>query len=262
MKDGGVKALADEPRSVAAVYEDGVIAEGYLQKRLRFSWQRLLHRRQVAVLRDSIRRYRPQSVLEVAPGPARLSAELDGIARGVMVENSASMAAIARARLKQSGREKSWTVLEGDAFGLENVVGPAEFELAYTFRFIRHFHDSDRKRLYAQLRRRLTARGILIFDVVNATVRQQIDARQGGQAAGEIAIYDAVYTPRSFAEEMRDNGFEVVAFEPVLRHFRAQSLLSYKLDDVARWLVAPAVSLLEGIPSSDPLEWVAICRRS
>jgi SAM-dependent methyltransferase len=262
MHDGGVKWLADEPRSVAAVYEDRAIADSYLGKRLQFAWQRLLHRRQLAILKASLRKYRPQNVLEVAPGPARLAAELDGISHGVMVENSAAMRAIARRRLQQTGRDKGWTLLQGNAFELDRIAHASAFELAYTFRLVRHFHESDRRRLYDQIRGCLAPRGLLIFDVVNAAVRQRIDARQVSPRPGEIAIYDASYDPDTFAGEMRNSGFEVLVLEPVVRHFDVQSILSHRLDDVVPLLARSAVALLELIPSSAPLEWVAICRKS
>ena len=262
MHDDLNQNLADQPRSVAAVYEDGAIAGSYLKKRMQFSWQRLLHRQQVAALNASFAVYRPASVLELAPGPARLSVELHGFARGVMVENSEEMIAIALSRLKQAGVAQYWNVLRGNAFELDKSVPTGAFEFAYTFRFIRHFREPERRQLYAQLRACLAPRGLLMFDVVNAVVRDRIEARRGTRAAGEIAIHDACYSAVSFTREMRANGFEVLSLEPVLRHFGLQSLISYKLDDVAPRLVTPVIGLLEKVPSIAPLEWVAVCRKS
>jgi hypothetical protein len=65
------KPLADEQRSVAAIYESGAIAGSYLDKRMLFSWQRLLHQRQVAILNGALAQFAPANLLEVAPGPAR-----------------------------------------------------------------------------------------------------------------------------------------------------------------------------------------------
>jgi predicted O-methyltransferase YrrM len=255
------KVLADEPRSVASVYEDGAIAGSYLAKRMQFSWQRLLHARQVGAVNAALRTHRPAQVLELAPGPARLSVELRGINRGVMVENSEEMIAIALARLKQAGLSEKWRVLGGNAFELGKAVGAAAFDFAYTFRFIRHFREPERRQLYEQLRGRLAPGGLLMFDVVNSHVRARVEARHGSQPSGEIAIYDACYDAAGFTQEMRNNGFEVLSLAPVLRHFGVQSFVSYKLDDIAPRVVERLLGGIERLPSDDPLEWVALCRK-
>ncbi|MGH8132483.1 MAG: class I SAM-dependent methyltransferase [Steroidobacteraceae bacterium] len=261
MKTESKETVADEPRSVAAVYEDGEVAASYLKKRLRFSWQRLLHERQVWAINQALAAHRPATVLELAPGPARMSVELKGVSRGVMVENSEEMIAIARARLAQAGLSDAWSVIRGNAFELGKAVGSVAFEFAYTLRFIRHFRDNERKQLYEQLRSHLVPFGWLMFDVVNGVARERVAARHGSHPRGEIPIYDACYSAAGFTREMRDNGFEVVSLMPVLRHFDLQSLVSYKFDDVVPTLVRVLIGGLERLPSSVPLEWVALCRK-
>jgi ubiquinone/menaquinone biosynthesis C-methylase UbiE len=253
--------IADEKHGVAAIYEQGSIAKSYLDKRMQFSWQRLLHRKQVAVMRSVIARHRPANVLEVAPGPARLSTELPDIKKGVMVENSAEMVAIAQQRLREHSLSDAWDVRIGDAFALSSTLAPASFDLAYTFRFLRHFRTAERTHLYEQLRGCLMPGGLLVFDVVGSAVLARVQARNKERAAGEIAIYDVAYSKSEFEREMRDNGFSVIEMVPVLRHFHLQSLISYKGDDVAPRLVDSLVRLLEAVPSREPLEWVAVCRK-
>lgn len=261
MNNESKEAVADAPRSVAAVYEDEKIAASYLQNRMRHSWQRLLHKKQLRAINAAIRAHQPNSVLELAPGPARLSAEVVGVRHGVMVENSAEMISIARARLAQAGTSSAWTVIGGDAFDLGTSIGTDSFEFAYSFRFIRHFREAERNRLYEQLRQHLAPAGLLMFDVVNESIRKRLDARQKARPAGEIAIYDACYNPESFKSEMHANGFDVVSLVPVLRRFGMQSFLSGKLDDVTPALVRLIIAGLENVPSSAPLEWVALCRK-
>lgn len=254
--------IADEKHGVASIYEQGSIARSYLDKRLQFSWQRLLHRKQVAVMNSVLARHRPEKVLEVAPGPARLSAELLGIKQGVMVENSAEMVAIARQRLQERSLSALWDVRKGDAFALSQSLPPASVNLAYTFRFLRHFRDAERTQLYAQLSSCLEPGGLLVFDVVGAAVLQRTQERNPVRADGEIAIYDVAYSKKEFEREMQANGFTVIEMVPVLRHFHLQSLISYKGDDVAPRLVDAMVRLLEAVPSREPLEWVAVCRKN
>jgi ubiquinone/menaquinone biosynthesis C-methylase UbiE len=253
--------LADEQRSVAAIYESGAVASSYLDKRMRFSWQRLLHHRQVCILGGALQTFAPNRVLEVAPGPARLSVELKGVNRGTMVENSEEMLAIARHRLLQAGLAQRWEVVHGNAFELTRHVPANAFDLAYTFRFLRHFRDGERAQLYQMLRESLKPAGILIFDAVGAVEHRRVEARNPTRAPGEIAIYDVTYTADTLSQEMRKNGFEVISLQPVLRHFGLQSLLSYKFDDVIGSLVPPILRLIERLPSRAPLEWVAVCRK-
>jgi SAM-dependent methyltransferase len=255
------KPLADEQRSVAAIYESGAIAGAYLDKRMQFSWQRMLHKQQIAILNRAIAKAAPASLLEVAPGPARLAVEMTHNVKGTMVENSEEMISIARQRLDGAGLSAQWKVLQGDAFNLPAYVTPESFDFAYTFRFLRHFRNPEREQLYANLRQSLKTGGLLVFDVVGEVVYNQVEARNPQRAAGEIPIYDVTYTAKSFVEEMKRNGFDVVALHPILKHFTAQSLLSYKLDDVVGPLIPPLLSLLELVPSGAPLEWVAVCRK-
>jgi hypothetical protein len=76
-----------------------------------------------------------------------------------------------------------------------------------------------------------------------------------------LSVYDATYTPESFRAEMLQHGFEVEGLHPVLNHFGVQSWLSYKGDDVAPAVVDALVRGLELVPSSEPLEWVAVCKK-
>lgn len=261
MTDAQKVRLADEIHSVGAIYKDKAIADSYLDKRLQFSWQRLLHENQVAAINRAIDTNRPATVLELAPGPARLSVLLEGVKRGVMVENSEEMIKIARRRLAERGLEAAWQVIGGNAFELDRILPTDTFNFAYTFRFIRHFREPERMRLYELLRGRLSAGGLLMFDVVNAPTRNAIEARIKTRSLDEIAIYDVSYTADEFADEMKNNGFRVVSMEPVIARFVLQSWLSYKLDDVAPRFASGAVRLLEKIPAQQPLEWVALCQK-
>ena len=74
---------AYEEQHVASLYQDSAVAENYIQQRFTFSWGQLLHQKQVAEVNRIIRTSQPASILEVAPGPARLATELHGVRRGV-----------------------------------------------------------------------------------------------------------------------------------------------------------------------------------
>lgn len=253
--------IADDRPSVAAIYEEQSVAQDYLDKRMQFAWQRLLHRKQVALLNSVIRQLRPEHVLEVAPGPARLSVELEGVRRGIMVENSQEMLNIAGRRLRDSSLAGIWETRKGDAFALSQTLDSASVQLAFTFRFLRHFQTAEREQLYAELRNCLAPRGLLVFDVVGADMLRRIEAQMPTRPAGEIPIYDVSYTLPEFAAEMRRNGFAMKKAVPVLRQFSSQSRLSYLYAHRAQGMVDAAVRLLELVPSSAPLEWIAVCEK-
>ena len=85
----------------------------------------------------------PERVLEIAPGPGRLTVDVMPAverqgARAVLVEASAQMLAEARLRL---GDPKCCRLVQGDAF---NLPLGAVFDLVYVFRLIRHFRAAER----------------------------------------------------------------------------------------------------------------------
>lgn len=253
--------IADEKNAVAAIYEKNSITESYLDKRLQFTWQRLLHRKQVEAMNDVLAVSKPESCLEVAPGPARLAVELKGIRRGVMVENSQEMVAIANRRLHDAGIAGVWEVRKGDAFALSASIPASSVDLVYTFRFLRHFRTQEREQLYRELSGCLKPGGLLVFDVVGSREFKRVEARNPERPAGEIAIYDVTYDEQEFRAEMERNGFSVVRMLPILKHFSVQSWLSYKGDDRAPAVVGALVEALEMLPHTEPLEWVAVCKK-
>jgi hypothetical protein len=101
-----------------------------------------------------------------------------------------------------------------------------------------------------------------MFDVVNRVVRQKLDAQRPLQTSGELDVYDETYTPESFRQEMATYGFEVLRLLPVIAHFPLQSWLSYRLTHRLPKVANLLVRLLEKIPSAQPLEWIALCRKT
>lgn len=254
-------STADTRTTVAAAYEDETVVLGYLQHRKRFAWQRLLHNSQSARLNYWRRKSAAKRVLEVAPGPARLSVELSGVSSGVMVENSHEMVAVARKRLRDAGLADNWRVVEGDAFGLGSLLAGQMFDFAYTFRFLRHFREPEREQLYAALRERLLPRGLLVFDVVNAAELTRIQSLGVAKSADEIDIYDVAYSEESFRAEMDRFGFDVLELAPVVRNFALQSQISYRLERWLPWAADALVKSLESFPGRQALEWVAVCQK-
>lgn len=251
--------LAQKEESVKSLYQDDKVAENYIKERFSWAWSRLLHETQVRVLNQVLREHHLETALELAPGPARIAPDLRGLKSGLMVEASEPMIEVARRRLAAKGLDRIWEIRHGNAFDLASVE--RKFDFAFTFRFLRHFEDGDRQRLYREIAGRLNPSGWLVFDVVNRPVRERLDARQA-PSQGALPVFDVTYTAEEFRREMAANGFEVVELHEVIRHIDVQSWLSCTVGPRSSWLAWNLVRLMEMVPTPNPLEWVAVCRKT
>src|SRR4051794_3553628 len=86
-------------------YRDERVASNYVAERFREPLGALLHRRQVSAVRQVIASHRPQRILEVAPGPARVTVDvITAMDRPpVLVDASQQMLQEAKRRLTASG---------------------------------------------------------------------------------------------------------------------------------------------------------------
>jgi len=237
-----------------AAYATEACSEEYIDRRFTCPLGMALHRKQVGAVRAAIRDRRPSGILELACGPGRLTAEVDPCgARAVAVDASAPMLAVAQQRLDGAGRGAAWSLVQGDVFALD--LGQM-FEFVYSFRFIRHFHLDDRRRLYAVIRKHLAPAGLLMFDAVNRQVAAPALHRSGGR----MPVFDEYYDKADLCAELMAEGLRPVRFVPVHPAFRLQSWLEVLLYPRSRWLAGQAVEFLERLGGSQPLEWVVQCR--
>ena len=96
-------------------------------------------------------------------------------------------------------------------------------------------------------------------------MRDRIETRLLGRAQAEndtrLKVFDATFTEEAFRGEMKDHGFEVVTMKPIIKHYFWQAKLSHRLANRAPRLANWAVRLAEWLPSKQPLEWIATCRK-
>lgn len=247
----------DEPvalegrEQVAAYYDDGRVVEKYLAKRTGQPLNGLLHRSQVRFVQRLIHARRPLRILEIAPGPARIAAELDFGGCGALIDSSAKMLAAARQRLRAS--DGRWTLARGDAFDLP--VADHRFDLVIALRFIRRFRRHDRLRLYAEARRALAPGGVLVFDAQNRDVSLP---HRRGRGPSSYPVYDKLYRLDELIAEVEAAGLRVCRIEAMLRHFEVQSQLN-RLRRVGMGGVARAlIGAVERIPGSAPSTWMVV----
>jgi SAM-dependent methyltransferase len=224
-------------------------AAAYIGKRFASELHRLLHDRQVAAVQQYINRMRPARILEIAPGPGRVTRDLVPSGLLVCLEYNEGMIEHGRSACRQA----LW--VRGDGFRLPFLQG---FDLVYSFRFVRHFRRSDRERLYAEIRRVLNPGGAFIFDAVNERVSWPL--REANP--DEYTIYDEMYHPEALCAELCQAGFGQVELNPVQRWYRWQLRSQVLLGPRANWLNRFVIRALERVPRRNGLEWIVTCRRA
>ncbi len=244
-------------QQVQEYYQRKEVAEAYIQKRFTEPLNIVEHQRQVALLNRIIGQIRSSGksckVLEFAPGPARLTAELS-IDGGTSVDASAEMLALARQRMED--RSKAWDFVRGNILTMKFKP---EHDLVFCFRFLLHFQPTERATLYAQAARALRPDGYLVFEAMNRKVVQPLRKILGER---RYPIYDQLYTQEELIQEVEKNGFKIVKLYPILGRFWWQALLT-RPSTALGW-PQRAVSLihfLEKRPSSQPYEWVVWCQK-
>jgi ubiquinone/menaquinone biosynthesis C-methylase UbiE len=232
-------------------YRDPAAAEAYVGRRFASELMALLHERQVEAVNRVLRETSPKATLEIAPGPGRITRDVAAAGSLVCLEYNEAMIAEGR---RACGDHVRW--VQGNAFELPFAEG--EFDFAYSFRFIRHFHREDRDRLYAQIRRVLQPGGWLVVDAVNAAVSAPLREAD----PDSYPIYDKLYRDENeLRTELADAGFEVVRLEPVQRWFTLQAKAQNLLGPRSSLLCRAAIRGLERLPVKKNLEWIVTCRR-
>lgn len=241
----------DQRDELQAYYKDERVVAEYLRRRTAQPLNGLLHRSQVEFLNAAIREREPKRVLEIAPGPARLTAELEYRGQGVAIDASPAMLTTARSRLRQRGME--WLISRGDAFRLP--FRDATFDFVYTLKFVRHFQLEDRRRLYAEIRRVMTPSGVFVLDAQNRAISLPHRQRKG---VDTYRIYDVLYDRDELLAELGSVGFRVARISGMINHFRVQQTLN-RLRRVGLASVAGAlIEAIERLPTKNPSTWMLL----
>jgi ubiquinone/menaquinone biosynthesis C-methylase UbiE len=240
-----------QPDEIRGYYQDREVVARYLERRTAQPLNGALHHAQVRVLRRVMAERAPQRVLEIAPGPGRLTAEVTVPGLGIAIEFSDGMLRSARERVER------WQFVRGDAFQLP--LPDETIDLVFTIRFIRRFQRPDRQRLYAEIRRVLRAGGALVMDAQNRAVALPHRLERG---LDRYPVYDELYDRPQLESELASAGFRVWQVEGMIRHARVQRSLNrlrrFRLSGLARALI----DALEHVPSSNPSTWMVLCEKA
>ena len=240
---------------IRAAYQDAGVASRYVEERFTTPLGSLLHDRQRQVLRNVIVAHGSPDVLEIAPGPARLTTSVIDVAgQMTLLDASAEMLGEAKRRLSMMTVNTPYTLVRGDAFCLPF---PSRFDLVYSFRLIRHFAAEDRQRLYREVARVLKPGGRLVFDAVNSRVHDALPEVADGRNH-----YDASLDRDALRAELKSAGFEVESLEGAQRRYSTLYRLQVLVAPRSAKLARLAMNVVDGISGGEPLEWIVTCRRA
>jgi SAM-dependent methyltransferase len=238
---GGLQAFYDDPEVVSTYL-------GRTSRPIGF----VLHERQVAFLNRLIGDLAPARMLEIAPGPARLSTELAPVPVAVGMDFSPRMLAEARRRLRE--RRLRWNLVRGDGFALPFATGA--FDLVFSIRFVRRFEPVPRQKLYEEIRRVLRPGGHLVLDAQNRLVA-------GPHRVGRTGypVYDQLWLRDELVAELEGAGFAVRRLEGIMRRFKwqwqVQRLHRFRLGPVARVIIR---ALEKRAPDDNASTWMLLCQ--
>jgi ubiquinone/menaquinone biosynthesis C-methylase UbiE len=228
-------------------YKNTNISHPYINERFSNPLGKLMHLKQVAIVNKYVRN---QNVLEIACGPGRITKDVKLIRKGVAVDSSDEMLKIARRTLPH------WSISKKDAF---NLSIEDTFDVVFSFRFLRHFENDDRKRLYKEIHNVLKPNGILIFDAVNFKKSYYVRKRKGLK---HYKVYDKLYLKKELFKELKENGFKIIKLVPLLNHLYTTTIISKITNKLnLQKMGLRMIQNLEKIPSSTPLEWIVICKK-
>lgn len=250
-------AANDHIEQLKKAYSETKVSDTYIENRFTSAIGRILHEAQVSFVIDAINKYHISKALEVAPGPARLTVDIGTACRqtrGTIMDFNDNMLEQAQKRLSAAGLAENWKTVAGDAFAM-----PFDdlFQLVYTFRFIRHFHEEDRARIYSQIYQHLEPNGYLIFDVINRQVSEPLRTA----AADEYPIYDELYNFPEIEQELINNNFRIIEHTAVQHSYSLLSQIQILVGPRSEKLAYRLMKMIESANIGQPLEWIVLCQK-
>lgn len=248
----------DHIEQLKKAYSENKVSDTYIEDRFNSGIGRILHEAQVNFVIDSISKLETKKVLEIAPGPARLTVDIGTACKetcGTIMDVNVNMLEQAQRRLDAAGLAGRWRTVTGDAFALpfDDI-----FQMVYSFRFIRHFYEEDREKIYRQIYDHLEPQGYLIFDAINREVSEPLRANA---SQDEYPIYDELYDFPQLEKELEQNRFKIIDHVAVQRSYPLLSNIQNLIGPRSPKLAYTLMNMIETSGIGQPLEWIVLCQK-
>jgi len=244
-----------ESSKIKKYYQDKTCVQAYLEERFSFPLGRILHEKQVSVVNRYISFLTPRKILELACGPGRITLDISPpeATKCIAIDASEEMLRVARERARLLNNSR-WVFFNQDIFSMDLRE---DFDLIFSFRFIRHFRRTDRRKIYKVVKKHLVDNGLFIFDVVNKEISWPLRLKEGLE---KYPVYDKLYTKNEFLKEMREEGFCVKELIPVYPYYKLLSRIQIYLGPRSGRLTYKLLSFIENNFRAQNLEWIAVCQ--
>ena len=198
MNEAGVKNKVDTLQGVRVRWVDKEVVSNYEKRRYGKIKRSLAHYLDCDAIDTFLKGYfddKEIMLLDLACGTGRLTRTVYRPKRKI-ISADYSEQMLFQARKNAQDQDIPFSPLRVDGFHLP--FQPQTFDAAFTMRFIRHYKEPERIRLYAEIHRILKPQGILIFEVLNSAIDKDAPNRP---------VHDEVYSPEEISRELEKNGF-------------------------------------------------------
>lgn len=243
-----------ERSELRSYYRNNDVSKNYVNKRFQHALGRILHEKQIDVVNRVIKNHHIQKILELACGPARLTCDIKGGNYRVAVDGNSNMITEGNLRLRERGKDGQWSLQVADIFDL---ALNEQFDLIYTFRFIRHFTLPDRQKIYRKIEQHLAPGGFVVFEVVNRQVTERVRLKEGCE---NYPIYDELYNETDFRAEMNAEGWRIYQLIPTNPRYEWLYFMQIYLAPRSDLVAYRLMHWIEHSLSAKPLEWIAVCQ--
>ena len=254
LKRGVHLSHSDYVERFTSFYQDNDVVEQYLRKRFAFALWRMAHLKEIHIINKVLGEITGGRLLEIAPGPARVTERLSFSGTAVALDYSPKMLQVASGKLK----DKKWHLIRGDAFTLP--IKEKSFDSVLILRFIRHFDRPTRYLLLQEINRVLISDGLLIFEALNRRIGESI--RRSAKLHGNT-VYDYLWILDELKEELREAGFRVLKAHPIVNHYFLENFISKLFAPFVRTSILGVgiIALIDIWKSKKCFQWEIICQK-
>jgi len=206
-------------KSLKEHYSRDDIAESYENLRFTNLSGVLEHEISINFINNLLKKYKSNSLLEIAVGPGRITKDINLPSKGVGIDISNNMLKIARKNVNNP----NWKFIEADINKM--LFKKNSFDAVVTFRLLIHFTDSQRVSSFKKIKEVLKKDGLLIFDIGNKDYKKPFFVKSFlkfyrffvPEKRNKLLpeVYNNPLSKKEVIKELRQNGFKVLKIKPL-----------------------------------------------